>query len=110
MAPVLPKSLEFARDLPEINSKIEKNPQTSLQTEKNTSSESAKPSKTRTKPENTAENTAEKLLHAIEFKPLSLDEIVDATGLDIVAATNLTLELELAGLIVPIAGGRYQKC
>ncbi len=106
LAPVLPKSLEFAGDSPKVNSKIEKNPPVSRSTEKNTSSEPSKPSKTRTEPE----TTAEKLLRAIEFKPLSLDEIVDATGLDIVAATNLTLELELDGLIVPIAGGRYQKC
>lgn len=105
LAPVLPKTLEFAEDSTEKDSVVNRNTADNPETQQPVSTDRHKA----TAPGANAKNTTEQLLRAIEFEPLSLDEVVNATGLDIVMVTNLTLELELEGLIVSIAGGRYQK-
>jgi DNA processing protein len=50
-----------------------------------------------------------RLLRAVNHQPLSPDEIVEQTGLDIISVTNLTLDLELQGVIEADDAGRFVK-
>ncbi|OED37463.1 DNA protecting protein DprA [Chromatiales bacterium (ex Bugula neritina AB1)] len=52
---------------------------------------------------------AQQLLDLFEFEPQSLDDIVMRSGQDIVTVTNRTLDLELEGWILAVAGGKYIK-
>lgn len=57
----------------------------------------------------TGDTPLARLLRSINHEALSMDEIVDCTGLDIISVTNLTLELELQGVIETDPAGRYIK-
>lgn len=50
-----------------------------------------------------------RLLRAINHDALSIDDIVESTGLDVISVTNLTLDLELQGVIDTDEAGRYFK-
>jgi DNA processing protein len=49
------------------------------------------------------------LLQALGYDPLHLDTLQERTGMDISTLTTLLLELELAGHIVRLEGGRFQR-
>lgn len=57
----------------------------------------------------TGDTAIARVLRAINHEALSLDEIVDITGLDIISVTNVTLDLELQGVIEADAAGCYIK-
>lgn len=57
----------------------------------------------------TADTPMARVLRAINHEALSIDQIIDATALDIISVTNLTLELELNGVIETDSSGRYIK-
>ncbi|MEM7255995.1 MAG: DNA-processing protein DprA [Pseudomonadota bacterium] len=57
----------------------------------------------------TGDTPLARVLRAINHEALSVDQIVDSTGLDIISVTNLTLELELQGVIETDTAGRYIK-
>ena len=50
-----------------------------------------------------------KLLTALGHDSMSLDELTERTGFDTKTVTNLTLDLELEGIIKKIAGGNFVK-
>lgn len=102
LAPVIPKTLDFAAD---PKTSMPKKPTPAVEQNIATAAEKH-PGKPKNQPGDDKQSI---VLAAIEYEPLSIDELVDNTGFDIVAVTNLTLELELSGLIETVAGGRYQK-
>ncbi len=57
----------------------------------------------------TADTPLARVLRAINHEALTVDSIVESTGLDIISVTNLTLELELQGVIEADTSGRYIK-
>ncbi len=57
----------------------------------------------------TGDTPVARVLRAINHEALSVDEIIDATGLDLISVTNLTLDLELQGTIRADAAGRFIK-
>lgn len=94
LAPVLPKTFELT-DEPARQKAPDVAPPVANSTQQQNSGNAA--------------GQSDKILTALEFDALSLDELVEVTGLDVVSVTNLTLELELTGQINTVAGGRYQK-
>ncbi len=70
------------------------------------SSQAAPPSAT---PDSDTDARMAAILKAVEYAPLSLDEIIETTGFDVITVTNLTLEMELSGSIESVAGGMFQK-
>ena len=55
------------------------------------------------------ESSATKLLEALGHDQMSLDELIERTGLDTTTVTNLTLDLELEGTIEKVAGGNFVR-
>ena len=49
----------------------------------------------------------EMLLDAVGFEPVSINTLVERTGLPSSAVTSMLLILELGGRIAPHPGGRY---
>ena len=49
------------------------------------------------------------LLHAVGFDPVDLDTICARSGLTAEEASAMLLELELEGMVVRLAGGRFQQ-
>lgn len=49
------------------------------------------------------------LLNLIAYSATSVDELVQASGLNVEAVSSMLLMLELQGLISPVAGGGYQR-
>ena len=84
IAPLLPKSVSFASD-PKADVKEPPNPD----------------------PEAEVDTATRKLLQALSYDPMSLDQLADHSGLDIVTLTKMTLDLELNGTIKKIAGGKF---
>lgn len=86
LAPLLPKSIDYASD-----------------------------QKTRTKSSDRSDSspkvdtTTKKLLQALGCDSMSLDQIAERSGLDIVSVTKMTLDLELDGTIKKIAGGNFVR-
>lgn len=106
LAPVIPKTLDFAENpdaapVPANETRTDPAPKIAVF--------GAPSTKVKNPAANASDDQQSAVLTAIEYQPLSLDELVETTGIDIVAVTNLTLELELTGLIESVAGGRYQK-
>jgi len=50
-----------------------------------------------------------RVLDAFDYTPLPLDTIVDTTGLDIVTVGNIAFDLELAGALIAVAGGKFVR-
>lgn len=121
LAPVIPKSIDFATDPGTASAQNKPTPPSPSPAPAPSPAPVLEPkivapatdSPHRTRTENRLNRSGDEqqsaVLAAIEYEPLSLDDLVDTTGLDIVAVTNLALELELTGLIETVAGGRYQK-
>jgi len=84
IAPLLPKSVNFASD-PKADVKESRNPD----------------------PKAGVDTATRKLLQALSYDPMSLDQLADHSGLDIVTLTKMTLDLELDGAIKKIAGGKF---
>jgi len=86
LAPLLPKSIDYASD-----------------------------QKTRTKSSDRSDSspkvdmTTKILLQALGCDSMSLDQIAERSGLDIVSVTKMTLDLELDGTIKKIAGGNFVR-
>lgn len=57
----------------------------------------------------TGDTPTARVLRAINHEALSIDSIIEETGLDIISVTNLTLDLELQGIIAADAAGRFIK-
>ncbi len=107
LAPVIPKSIDFVTN-PDTAT-APKNPSPTLPAlnkEATIPRTKACPKKFTNAADNDKQST---VVAAIEYEPLSLDELVEVTGYDIITITNLTLELELHGSIETVAGGKYQK-
>ncbi len=49
------------------------------------------------------------LLEALGYDPMSLDQLVERCGLDVVTVTKMTLDLELSGVIQKIPGGNFVR-
>lgn len=86
IAPLLPKSVNFASD-----------------------SETDKIPSPNTDPILEVDKTTEELLQALSHDPMSLDQLADHSGLDIVTLAKMTLDLELSGTIKKIAGGKFVR-
>lgn len=84
IAPLLPESVSFASD-----QKTGENPSDA--------------------PEPEVDAATNKLLQALGYDPLSLDQLADRAGLDIVTATKMTVDLELNGVIKKITGGNFVR-
>ena len=52
---------------------------------------------------------AEHLLGCAGFDPVTIDELVDRSGLTADALSVILLRLELDGRLAPLPGGRYQR-
>ena len=50
------------------------------------------------------------LLHALDFDPVSIDTLINRTGLTPEAVSSMLLILELQGRIVAVSGGRFVRC
>ena len=57
----------------------------------------------------TGDTPVARVLRAVNHEALSVDEIIEATGLDLISVTNLTLDLELQGMIQADTAGRFIK-
>lgn len=57
----------------------------------------------------TGDTPTARVLRAINHEALSVDEIIETTGLDIISVTNLTLDMEMQGVIQADAAGRFIK-
>ncbi len=57
----------------------------------------------------TGDTPTARVLRAINHEALSVDSIIEQTGLDVISVTNLTLDLELQGIIAADAAGRFIK-
>ena len=57
----------------------------------------------------TNEQKYPELLHAIGFDPVDLDTICARSGLTAESASAMLLELELDGMVVRMAGGKFQR-
>lgn len=92
LAPLLPTSVDFAADdrRPEHTPGHQSTDRPSWQTSE-------------------AEPNTEKLLQALGYDPMSLDQLVERSNLDIVTVTKMTLDLELSGVIKQIAGGNFVR-
>lgn len=117
LAAVLPASLDFAED-PDQPAAVTARPRKTNPTDaavrqavKSKSTPQSAPPPAEMAPKNSSDpdSRSDAILKAIEYSALSLDEIVDATGFDIISVTNLTLELEISEKIENVAGGRFQK-
>ena len=51
----------------------------------------------------------DKVLRAIDFEPTSIDWICEQSGVAAAAALSQLTELELAGKIAALPGGKYQR-
>ena len=60
-------------------------------------------------PEPEVDAATNKLLQALGYDPLSLDQLADRAGLDIVTATKMAVDLELNGVIKKITGGNFVR-
>lgn len=117
LAAVLPKSLTIieSQSTGEENTQGAKPAAASGLTDKKTAltTGSAKPAARTGSPAETPDSDTDDrmamILKAVEYAPLSLDEIIEATGIDVISVTNLTLEMELSGTIESVAGGMFQK-
>jgi DNA processing protein len=61
------------------------------------------------KPAESSDDVEPALLEAIGFEPVLPDELALRTGLDPAEISTQLLELELAGRVFRLAGGRYQR-
>lgn len=86
LAPLLPKSIDYASD-----------------------QDTGGKSPDRSDPEPQVDKTTKKLLQALGCDSMSLDQIAERSGLDIVSVTKMTLDLELDGTIKKIAGGNFVR-
>jgi len=53
--------------------------------------------------------SASKILDALGHDQMSLDELIERTGFDTKTVTNLTLDMELEGVIKKVAGGNFVR-
>ncbi|HTP94954.1 MAG TPA: DNA-processing protein DprA [Burkholderiales bacterium] len=60
-------------------------------------------------PEVAVDGAAQMLLEQLGFDPCDLDTLCRRSGLAADAVMTLLLQLELAGRVAPLAGGRYQR-
>lgn len=58
---------------------------------------------------NAFDPAAERLLESMGWAPVSVDELVRWTGLTAAELCSMLVALELAGCVVPLAGGRFQR-
>jgi DNA processing protein len=55
------------------------------------------------------EPAAQRVLQRMGWEPVSVDELVRWTGLTTAELCSMLLSLELAGRVVSLAGGRFQR-
>ena len=97
LAPLLPASVSFASDQAEGTPAKDPEPGPEPEPEP------------QTEPESGVDTAAAKLLQSLGYDPLSLDQLAERCGLDIVTVTGITLDLELDGSIKKTAGGSFVR-
>ncbi|MDQ3261383.1 MAG: DNA-processing protein DprA, partial [Pseudomonadota bacterium] len=65
--------------------------------------------RTRSRTETTPDDDSDELLKHLAFDPVPIDSLVSRTGLSAEQISSRLLELELAGLVQSLPGGRYQR-
>lgn len=118
LAPLLPRSVDFApkSESPDVESEKQ-------ETEKRESTTcepvSATPAQTSSKEAGSAADVKfdassstplrSTLLETLGSDPMSLDDLLETTGIDIASLTKITLDLELEGKIRQIPGGNFVR-
>ncbi|MFG6097201.1 DNA-processing protein DprA [Leptothoe sp. ISB3NOV94-8A] len=75
----------------------------------NTQPDTSAPEPAKSAPEVTLDKNLQHILQMIPEEPVSLDNLVETTQLDTSALLGGLLQLELAGVIVQLPGGQYQR-
>ena len=121
LAPLLPRSIDFApkSELP-VNPGRERLNRVTEKRESGTRKPLSAPNTRAKSAQSTATDLAssnippsishrETLFESLGSDPMSLDDLVETTGIDIASLTKITLDLELEGIIRQIPGGNFVR-